>query len=178
MADFVYSDVARLLTVCMCSVRSRLLVAHRSSHTTRSASSLSSARLSAPTPGCALGASDVASGTRQLLTRYPKAKRLLDTDSACVGVFNAEVGNAELSNALATTLWELHVLTHSWHPALATAAKVPEALGTSARYHQVPELSTLRYLSSVPSGTSQLRVPSSRLAWSFRTAASRPEPDV
>ncbi len=28
---------------------------------------------------------------RQLLTRYPKAKRLLDIDSACVGVFNPEV---------------------------------------------------------------------------------------
>mmetsp|Transcript_45103 Transcript_45103/g.70703 ORF Transcript_45103/g.70703 Transcript_45103/m.70703 type:complete len:350 (+) Transcript_45103:14-1063(+) len=53
---------------------------------------------------------------RQLLVRYPKAKRLLDTDHACVGVYNADVANAELSNALASTAWELSLSSKSYHP--------------------------------------------------------------
>ncbi|EKX45539.1 hypothetical protein GUITHDRAFT_138771 [Guillardia theta CCMP2712] len=59
---------------------------------------------------------------RQLFTRYPKARRLLDTEHACVGIYNPEVGNAELSNALASTAWEMNLLACSYHPHQQTAA--------------------------------------------------------
>ena len=57
---------------------------------------------------------DVATGVlslvRLLFTRYPKARRLVETDHSCVGVYNPSLGNAELSNALASTAWEIATL--------------------------------------------------------------------
>ncbi len=70
-------------------------------------------------PGLAMA---VLAFVRKLFTRYPKARRLVETDHACVGVYNPELGNAELSNALASTAWELSVLQASYHPHARLAA--------------------------------------------------------
>ena len=67
-------------------------------------------------------ATAVMSFVRKLFTRYPKARRLVETDHACVGVYNPELGNAELSNALASTAWELSALRASFHPHVRLAA--------------------------------------------------------
>ena len=52
----------------------------------------------------------VLSLVRMLFTRYPKTRRLVEMDHACVGVYNPELGNAELSNALASTAFEVALL--------------------------------------------------------------------
>ena len=52
----------------------------------------------------------VLSLVRMLFTRYPKTRRLVEMDHACVGVYNPELGNAELSNALASTAIEVALL--------------------------------------------------------------------
>ena len=71
--------------------------------------------------------------TRLLLTRYPRCVRLLDTEHACVGVYNSDVANAELSNALASTGWELHLLRRSFHPAARRAAGEVAGMGSEDR---------------------------------------------
>lgn len=53
---------------------------------------------------------------RKLCTRYPKAKRLVDIESSSVGVYNADVNNAELSNALASSASTLDPRTSNLNP--------------------------------------------------------------
>ena len=60
----------------------------------------------------------VLSLVRMLFTRYPKTRRLVEMDHACVGVYNPELGNAELSNALASTAYEVSLLRRSLQPLL------------------------------------------------------------
>ena len=74
----------------------------------------------------------VLSTVRLLFTRYPKARRLVDVDHACVGVYNPALGNAELSNALASTAFELSLLRASFHPHAGTSAREIAAMATES----------------------------------------------
>jgi len=90
-------------------------------------------------PGEAVGALGV---SRQLLAAYPRTRCLLENERVGTGVFNPHVDDPESAVGLAAVLWDLALLRHHYHPAVAAAADevarmplagaVPPALGSHA----------------------------------------------
>ena len=90
-------------------------------------------------PGEAVGALGV---SRQLLASYPRTRCLLENERVGTGVFDPHVDDPGAAVGLAAVLWDLALLRHHYHPAVAAAADevarmplagaVPPALGSHA----------------------------------------------
>ena len=75
--------------------------------------------------GEAVGALGV---TRQLLAAYPKVRCLLENERVGTGVFDMNNDDPETAVGLAAVLWDLSLLRHHYHPAVAAAAGEVAAL--------------------------------------------------
>lgn len=80
---------------------------------------------------------------RYSFNKYPKLKQLLDSQSCTPGIYQPELPDPEHSNAFASTLWELPLLSTSHHPEVrryASCLLKDEEVGVVLAAKSVPQV--------------------------------------
>lgn len=74
--------------------------------------------------------------TGNLLRKHPECACLIHRTTAMNDVFDAETNDPTKARALESSLWELHVLSHHYYPAVVTMAKsIGTETATTQMYH-------------------------------------------